>query len=74
MAILNGCARTNYRACLFGNDLPDIPSAGKEVADELAVICDKNKCPHLNNWLNELYFFKQEYLIYKTYKANQCNT
>jgi len=70
MVLLAGCSRTNYRSCLFGNDLPDMPNAGKEVAQELETVCDNVKCLHLNNWLNELYFFKQEYLIYKTYKAN----
>jgi hypothetical protein len=70
MVILQGCVKTNYKACLFGDDVPDMPKAGKEVARELEIVCDDAKCLHLNNWINELYFFKQEYLIYKTYKAN----
>jgi hypothetical protein len=70
MVLSSGCAGTNYKAYLFGDDLPDMPKAGKEVARELEVVCDDVKCLHLNNWLNELYFFKQEYLIYKTYKAS----
>jgi len=67
--LLIGCAKTNYN-CLKGADLPDMPIAGKEVAEELETVCNGGKCPHLNHWLNELYFFKQEYLIYKTYEAN----
>jgi len=47
-----------------------MPIAGKGVADELEIVCNGGKCPHLNSWLNDLYFFKQEYLIYKTYEAN----
>jgi len=47
-----------------------MPKAGPEVAEELNKICHGNKCLYLNNWLNELYFFKQEYLIYKTYESN----
>ena len=66
-AILSGCAKTNYSG-LKGSDLPNMPKAGPEVAEELNKICHGNKCLYLNNWLNELYFFKQEYLIYKTLK------
>jgi len=55
---------------LKGSDLPNMPIAGKDVAKELEEVCQGNKCLHLNNWLNELYFFKQEYLIYKTYEEN----
>lgn len=47
-----------------------MPKAGPEVAKELEDLCQENKCQHLNGWLNELYFFKQEYLIYKTYMNN----
>lgn len=39
----------------------------QEVARELDELCQDNKCLHLNRWLNKLYLFKQEYLIYKTY-------
>ena len=66
MVILSGCDKTNYR-CLKGSYLPDMPKAGTEVAKELDELCQDNKCLHLNRWLNKLYLFKQEYLIYKTY-------
>jgi len=39
--------------------------AGERVAKELIVVCTERSCPCLNDWLNELYFFKQEYKIYK---------
>jgi hypothetical protein len=61
---LSGCAKASYSG-LKGSDLPNIPIAGSKVAEELKEICPGNKCLHLNNWLNELYLFKQEYLIYK---------
>ena len=47
-----------------------MPIAGKEVAREIEDVCNDGKCPHLVTWLNDIYFFKQEYLIYKTYEAN----
>ena len=50
--------------------MPDMPIADAKVAEELEAICNDNNCLHLNNWLNELYFFKQQYLIIKTYKEN----
>lgn len=45
-----------------------MPKAGQSVARELKEVCQGNKCQHLNSWLNDLYFFRQEYLIYKTLK------
>ena len=64
-AILSGCAKTNYSG-LKGSDLPNMPKAGPEVAEELTILCNKaDKCVKLNSWLNELYLFKQ---IYKEYK------
>lgn len=42
-----------------------MPIAGKEVASELSLNCNQEKCPKTNNWLNELYLFKAKYLIYK---------
>lgn len=68
-AILSGCMRGSCSG-LKGSDLPNMPIAGKEVAGELENLCQGNKCQHLNRWLNDLYFFKQEYLIYKTYMDN----
>jgi hypothetical protein len=46
-------------------DLPDMPLAGAKVANELTAICTDKTCLHLNDWLNELYLFKQEYKIHK---------
>jgi len=69
MGILSGCVKRSCN-CLKGSDLPDMPIAGRQVATELESLCKQGSCLYLNNWLNELYFFKQEYLIYKTYEAN----
>lgn len=63
-ALLGGCVKTNCR-CLKGSDLPNIPIAGEQVADELEIVCKDKKCMHLNNWLNELYLFKKEYAVYQ---------
>lgn len=38
-----------------------MPIAGVKVAEELDQNCTGEKCPNLNNWLNELYLFKQQY-------------
>lgn len=64
MVQLSGCASTNYSKA-YVMELPDMPLAGPKVASELAKICDDKKCHHLNMWLNELYLFREEYLIYK---------
>lgn len=45
-----------------------MPLAGSKVADELELLCTGNKCYNLNNWLNELYLFKEQYQIYKSVK------
>ena len=42
-----------------------MPIAGEKVADELENICSNETCRILNQWLNQLYLFKQEYLIHK---------
>jgi hypothetical protein len=56
----------SYNAGIEGKDLPEMPIAGDMVASELEVLCkDEKKCFHLNNWLNELFLFRQQYLIYK---------
>lgn len=68
MVILSGCAKTNYKTCIATLDLPVMPLAGSKVADELELICTPNKCYNLNNWLNELYLFRQQYQIYKSVK------
>lgn len=71
-ATLSGCVKTNY-SCIKGNDLPDVPTAGLDVAKELETLCQNKDCTHINQWLNELYFFRQEYVIYKNYEINQWN-
>jgi hypothetical protein len=49
-----------------GKDLPEMPLAGDMVALEIEQLCaDSHTCFHLNNWLNELYLFRQQYLIYR---------
>ena len=42
-----------------------MPLGGKEVADELTRVCGDNKCPKINAWLNKLYLFREQYVIYK---------
>jgi hypothetical protein len=42
-----------------------MPKAGKEVASEVEALCQNGDCLHLNDWFNKLYFFRQEYEIYK---------
>jgi hypothetical protein len=68
MVILSGCAKTNYKTCITTLDLPVIPLAGSKVADELEMLCTNNKCYNLNNWLNELYLFREQYQIYRSIK------
>ena len=66
LVTLSGCVTRSYNTCIVGKDLPDMPVAGDMVASEIEKLCtDSFKCFHLNNWLNELYLFKQQYLIYK---------
>jgi len=66
MVMLSGCVKTNYKACITTLDLPTMPLAGSKVADELELVCTGNKCYNLNNWLNELYLFREQYQIYKS--------
>jgi hypothetical protein len=40
---------------------PDMPIAGVKVTEELDKNCTGKTCPNLNDWLNELYIFKQQY-------------
>lgn len=42
-----------------------MPIAGSKVANELQNVCTKEKCNNLNEWLNRLYAFRVQYLIYK---------
>jgi len=64
MAILSGCVREHYNYFKY-YDLPEMPKAGKEVASEVEALCQNGDCLHLNDWFNKLYFFRQEYEIYK---------
>jgi len=48
----------NSKSNLTIHDLPDVPLAGARVSNELAAICTDKTCLNLNDWLNELYFFK----------------
>jgi hypothetical protein len=42
-----------------------MPLAGEKVAVELVKVCSDETCPHLIEWLGELYTFRQMYLIYQ---------
>jgi hypothetical protein len=42
-----------------------MPIAGKRVGDELGGVCTGETCPNINDWLNELYLFKQEYKVHR---------
>jgi hypothetical protein len=68
MVILSGCVTKNSRTCVSNLDLPVMPLAGSKVADELETVCTGNKCYNLNNWLNELYLFREQYQVYKSIK------
>ena len=63
--ILSGCAKTNYEKPMSVINLPEMPIAGIKVADELKAICTKDKCNNINDWLNRLYVFRVQYLIYR---------
>ena len=65
MMLLSGCARTNYDKPLYIMKLPEMPLAGSKVADELQAICTQDKCKNINDWLNRLYSFRVQYLIYR---------
>ena len=69
--MLSGCAKKSYKETSLYN-LPETPLAGEKVADELEQICDDKKCHHLNEWLNDLYLFKQQYMLYR-YAINNPN-
>lgn len=64
MVLLTSCTKTNYKLVAPLN-LPEMPVGGSKVANELDIVCNKQKCPNVINWLNELYLFRQQYLIYK---------
>ena len=64
MITFSGCVGKSYS--INSINLPEMPIAGENVADELANVCSpQNKCINLNNWLNDLYIFKTKYSIYK---------
>jgi hypothetical protein len=66
-ATLSGCVQTSCSSFKC-SDLPDMPKAGEKVATEIEVLCQNKNCTQLNMWLNELYFFRQEYEVYKNYE------
>lgn len=63
MALLTGCAKTNYSKITI--NLPEMPIAGMKVANELEQICTEEKCHYLLDYFNKLYIFRVQYLIYK---------
>ena len=42
-----------------------MPLAGREVEVELKNICTQGKCKNITDWLNRLYNFRVQYLIYQ---------
>jgi len=68
MVILSGCATKNSKTCISNLDLPEMPLAGSKVADELESVCNNKSCYNLNNWLNELYLFREQYQVYRSVK------
>jgi hypothetical protein len=62
---LQGCGTTSYKPKEFKIDLPEMPMAGKAVAAELKSVCTPEKCKNLNEWLNKLYAFRMQYLVYR---------
>ena len=63
--LLNGCAKKNFNHNVTALTMPTFPRAGKKVGEELKVVCDKDKCKNLYNWLNDIYSFKLIYDVYK---------
>lgn len=63
LVLLSGCAKTNYNEPLYS--LPEMPIAGTKAGVELEQVCDDKKCYNLNEWLNDLYLFKQQYALYR---------
>ena len=60
---LTSCAKTSNRIDYL--DLPELPIAGNEVAQELEKVCLEDRCENLNNYFNEMYIFSKIYNIYK---------
>lgn len=65
--MLNACTKTSSESkSLIAVDLPDMPLAGSQVALELQSLCvDDKLCKNINDFLNKLYKFRLQYLIYK---------
>ena len=61
--LLTGCCKTN--SSLSTIKLPEFPLAGKKVGEELKVVCDKDKCKNLYEWLVNMHDFSLEYNIYR---------
>ena len=69
---LIGCAKANFKIDDTPLILPDMPIAGSAVAEELQNACvTENDCKHLTNWLNDLYRFRLQYIIYQHYLAGE---
>jgi hypothetical protein len=62
---LSGCAKTICEPRKLTLNLPEMPLASSKVADELQTLCVKDSCKNINDWLNRLYNFRVQYLIYK---------
>jgi hypothetical protein len=62
--LLSSCSKTNS-SVMHKLHLPEMPIAGKEVANELTTVCDKDKCYNLYEWIVKLHDFKIEYNIYR---------
>lgn len=66
MVCVSGCAITNSSDDHSPKmELPEMPVAGPSVAEELSSVCNEKKCSNIKRWLNELYVFREQYLIYK---------
>lgn len=66
MSLLNACKTINSNYLCSNFSLPDMPLPGKNVGNELEQLCKPlQKCKNLEIWLNDLYKFKEIYMIYK---------
>lgn len=67
LTLLSGCAKANFKIDDTPLILPDMPIAGNMVANELINVCTEEDCKHLTQWLNDLYRFRLQYIIYQHY-------
>ena len=62
--LLVGCTKTNYKHTKIV--LPEMPLAGREVAQEIEKHCvDYTRCPKTLDWLTRLYWFRIEYSAFQ---------